>query len=629
MSATSTGPDLVGTAAGGRKLVAVVYADMVGYSRLIGLDDGGTLRRLRTLRRALIDPAIREHGGRVVQTGGDSLLVAFDSIDGAVRCAVKVQQQVPTYDGDQPLDRRIRFRVGINLGDVIAHGTDLHGNGVNVAARLETVCPVGGICVSRAVRDHVHNRLDLPFESLGALKLKNIARPVEAFVLRLDRGAPANRRHFPNKYVGVATSAFLGFAALSLFVVGDRQSVVRDNSIIVMPFRNLSGNTEDDYFADAITDNLTTDLSRLPRAFVISSATAQTYKGRATDARTVGRECGAHYLLEGSIRRIDQTVRINAQLIDTQTGAHMWAERFTRVSTNLQDLEDAITGRIGSSLKIELVKAEVRHIADSLAADHNPLDERLHAMALVIGPPTQEKYLRARQYIEESLEKDQNSAESWTYLATLLLSDYLNGWNNATLSDVDRAEEAYKRALAIDPSFAAAHYAAGLVHRVHGDHDSALYQFEKAIALNSNLAVAHAQMANTLVSLGRARDAVIAGERAVTLSPHDPSIGVFYWVIGRAYFIAGDYRQTVDWLKKSTEERSNLWFNRVWLISAYALTGRDEEARVTLDAFKLKFPGYTLPRITDIYTKESRFNNDTMKAATTQLFEGLKRAGFS
>ena len=174
--------NLAGKAAGGRKLIAIVYADMVGYSRLIGLDDAGTLRRLRTLRRALIDPAIREHGGRVVQTGGDSLLVAFDSIDGAVRCAVKVQQQVPVYDGDQPPDRRIRFRVGINIGDVIPHGTDLHGDGVNIAARLEAECPVGGICVSRAVRDHVHGSLDLTFEAIGPLTLKNIARPVEAFV---------------------------------------------------------------------------------------------------------------------------------------------------------------------------------------------------------------------------------------------------------------------------------------------------------------------------------------------------------------------------------------------------------------------------------------------------------------
>ncbi len=191
VSATGIGSDLAGKAAGGRKLIAVVYADMVGYSRLIGLDDAGTLRRLRTLRRALIDPAIREHGGRVAQTGGDSLLVAFDSIDGAVRCAVKVQQQVPVYDGDQPPDRRIRFRIGINIGDVIPHGTDLHGDGVNIAARLEAACPVGGICVSRTVRDHVHGRLDLPFEPIGELTLKNIARPVEAFVLRLDPGAEA------------------------------------------------------------------------------------------------------------------------------------------------------------------------------------------------------------------------------------------------------------------------------------------------------------------------------------------------------------------------------------------------------------------------------------------------------
>ncbi len=192
MSGTGIISDLVGKAAGGRKLIAVVYADMVGYSRLIGLDDAGTLRRLRTLRRALIDPAIREHGGRVVQTAGDSLLVVFDSIDGAVRCAVNVQQQVPVYDGDQPPDRRIRFRVGINIGDVIAHGTDLHGDGVNIAARLQAECPVGGICVSRAVRDHVHGRLDLAFEPIGELTLKNIARPVEAFVLRLDPAAEAS-----------------------------------------------------------------------------------------------------------------------------------------------------------------------------------------------------------------------------------------------------------------------------------------------------------------------------------------------------------------------------------------------------------------------------------------------------
>jgi class 3 adenylate cyclase len=185
MSASGLNSDLAGKAAGGRRLIAVVYTDMVGYSRLIGLDDAGTLRRLRTLRRALIDPAIHEYGGTIIQTGGDSLLVAFDSIDGAVRCAVKMQEQVPAYDADQPEDRRIRFRVGISIGDVIPDGTDLHGDGVNIAARLEAASPVGGICVSRSVRDHVHGRLGLVFQPIGELSLKNIARPVEAFVLRL------------------------------------------------------------------------------------------------------------------------------------------------------------------------------------------------------------------------------------------------------------------------------------------------------------------------------------------------------------------------------------------------------------------------------------------------------------
>ncbi|MBV9251272.1 MAG: adenylate/guanylate cyclase domain-containing protein, partial [Acetobacteraceae bacterium] len=212
--------DLAGRAASGRKLIAVLYADMVGYSRLISLDDAGTFRRLRMLRSGLIDPAIREHGGRVVQTGGDSLLVAFDSIDGAVRCAINLQQQMPVYDANQPPDRRIRFRIGINIGDVIPHGNDLHGDGVNIAARLQAECPVGGICVSRTVRDHMHGRLDLPFEPTGPLTLKNITTPVEAFILRVDPAgrkpepAPAGPRH------RFRTTILAGFAALSLFTAG-------------------------------------------------------------------------------------------------------------------------------------------------------------------------------------------------------------------------------------------------------------------------------------------------------------------------------------------------------------------------------------------------------------------------
>ena len=284
---------------------------MVGYSRLIGLDDPGTLQRLRALRRDLIDPAIDEHGGRIVQTGGDSLLIVFDSIDGAVRCAVKVQQQIPIHDGDQPPDRAIRFRIGINLGDAIADGTDLHGDAVNVAARLQAECPPGGICVSRPVRDHVHGRLDLGFEELGALKLKNIARPVEAFVLiRFDGNTAASA---PERV--------------------DNRKVERlpdKPSVAVLPFSNLSADAEQDYFSDGIADDIITELSRDRLLFVIARSSSFAYRGRSIDVKQVGRELGVGYVVAGSVRREAGSVRVSAQLVDATTGNHVWAERYDR-----------------------------------------------------------------------------------------------------------------------------------------------------------------------------------------------------------------------------------------------------------------------------------------------------------
>jgi adenylate cyclase len=267
-------PDTAATFPDRRKLIAVAYADMVGYSRLIGLDDAGTLARLKALRANLIDPAIEEYGGTIVQTGGDSLLIVFDSIDGAVRCAMKVQQEVSMHDAGQPADRAIRFRIGINIGDAIADGTDLHGDVVNVAARLQAECPPGGICVSRSVRDHLHARLDLSFDSLGSLSLKYNARPVEAFVLR-----PA--------------------AALKSVeqTPGEPLPLPDKPSLVVLPFQNMSGDPEQEYFADGMVEEITTALSRIRALFVIARHSAFTYKGRAVDVRQIGRELGVRYVL--------------------------------------------------------------------------------------------------------------------------------------------------------------------------------------------------------------------------------------------------------------------------------------------------------------------------------------------
>jgi TolB-like protein/class 3 adenylate cyclase/Tfp pilus assembly protein PilF len=609
-----------------RRLTAVLLADVVGYSRLMSLDEDGTHGRIARYVKELIDPTVAEYGGRPVRSMGDGMLVEFGSALDAVRCGLDIQQRLAERQNDSQTGR-IQLRIGINTGDVIADDRDIYGHSINITARLEGIAQPGSVYVSQSIYDQTRSQPGLRFIDKGLHRVKNIDYPIHVFEVGYGRASPIARRRLPRKYAGLAASAVVGLAVLGFFVAGDRGTVVQANSIIVLPFRNLSGNTEDDYFADAITDDLTTDLSRLPRAFVIASATALTYKGKAVDARQIGRECGVRFLLEGSVRRAGATVQVNAQLIDTETGAHVWADRFTHESNTLLDMQDAVTGRIGASLNVQMVKAEVRHDTGDLAANGNPLDERLRAMALMTGSPTPEKYLEARRHIEESLKKDPGSAESLAFLARLLISEYMNAWNNIGLKDVDRAEEAYQRALAIDPSVAVAHYAAGFVRRVRGDHDGALDEFEKAIKLNPNLAVAYAQKANELVFLGRGKEAVTTIRKALSLSPRDPSIGVFYWVIGRAYFTEGNYKDAATWLRKSVDERPNLWFNRAWLISAYSLTGRDKEARATLDDFKQAFPTYTLPRITEIYTKENQFDNDTIKAATEHLFAGLKKAG--
>ena len=359
------GPDLAVKAADGRRLIAILYADMVGYGRLISTDDAGTLRRLRALRQALIDPAIQENGGRLVQTGGDSLLVAFDSVEGAVRCAAKMQRQVPVHDGDQPPDRRIRFRIGINLGDVIPDGTDLHGDSVNIAARLEAASPVGGVCVSRSVREQVHGRLDLAFEPIGELTLKNIARPVEAFVLRLDPAAEATTAN------GSVSRAPEEPGSLT---------PPDGPSIAVLPFSNLSSDPEQEYFADGMVEEITTALAKVRWLFVVARNSSFTYKGRATDVRQVGRELGVGFVLEGSVRRSAQQVRITAQLIDASSGNHIWAERFDAVLEHVLELQDRIAQEVAGQLQPELRRSEIARVNRRHVQSLNAYDLYLRAL---------------------------------------------------------------------------------------------------------------------------------------------------------------------------------------------------------------------------------------------------------
>jgi adenylate cyclase len=331
-----------GTPSDRRKLIAVVHADVVGYSRLIGLDDSGTLDRMRRLRHDVIQPALETHGGRIVNTGGDSLLMVFDSVDGAARFAVSVQQQVPPHDGAPP-DRAIRLRIGINVGDVIPDGTDVHGDVVNVTARLQAECPPGDVCVSRAVRDHMRGRLDLAFEALGALNLKNIAEPVEAFVLRSG-----------------STPILQSVERRVLHGTGEALPLPDKPSIAVLAFTNMSGDPEQEYFSDGIADDIITELSRSRSLFVIARNSSFSYRGRAIDIKQIARELGVRYVLEGSVRRSGARLRVIAQLIDAQTGNHIWADRYDRGLEDLFAVQDEITAAVVTAIGPAVADAELR-----------------------------------------------------------------------------------------------------------------------------------------------------------------------------------------------------------------------------------------------------------------------------
>ncbi len=470
-----------------RKLIAVMYADMVGYSRLIGLDDAGTLERLRALRRNLIDPAIEEHGGRIVQTGGDSLLVVFDSIDGAVRCAVQVQQQMPIHDGDRPPDRAIRFRVGINIGDAIANGTDLHGDAVNVASRLQAECPPGGICVSRSVRDHIHGRLDLAFDALGALDLKNISRPVEAFVLRTaDTPTPVEQTLVQG--------------------TSDPLPLPGKPSIAVLAFTNMSGDPEQEYFSDGIADDIITELSRSHSLFVIARNSSFTYRGLSIDIKQVARELGVRYVLEGSVRRSGAQVRVGARLVDAETGNHIWAERYDRALQDVFAVQDEITAAVVAAIHPAVADAEqrraLRRPPESLGAWQG-YQRGLWHMSKFSGADSE----RATRFLEQAISLDPTFAAVYSNLALA----YTEAGAVHALRPLDEtiglAKTAALKAVEYAPNDAEAHAALAFATLLEGNRAGVSQRLAFALECNENSTWANGIQGLLLAWSGRGSEA--------------------------------------------------------------------------------------------------------------------------
>ena len=569
----------------------------------------------------------------------------------AVRCGLDIQRELAEHNAGVLAGRRIQLRIGVNAGDVIVENQDICGNSVNIAARLEGLAEPGGVCVTRGVRDQLEGQPNLSFEDRGERRVKNIARPIRVYRVRQvqEKRLPSGR--FPRAWyllqtqlmlhwrgAGLTSGALAAAAALTVAALPvklDYSLMSPRASIMVLPFRNVSDNPGQDYFADAVTDDITTDLSRLSDTLVISPATAFTYKGKAIDPRQIRREFGVRYLLEGSIRKDGIQVQTNAQLVDTSNAAHIWADRFDTELAVLSDLQDAITGRIASSLQIQLVKAESRRANAEQATDPDAIDQRLHAMAIIAASPSPEHSLSARQHLEDSVRLDPRSAESWALLANVLINDYLNHWNETKVSLqggqnlLQRAADAVKEALKIDPSVAMAHHADGFVRRAKGDHQGALDAFDRAVQLDPNFARAWSQKANQLVMVGRAKEAPPLVLKAITLSPRDPYLGSFYWVIGRAYFVMKDYENSIIWLRKAVELMPNRWFSRAFLLAAYAHTGGHQQAEgiAALGDYINVFNGYTVQRIREMYEKELPHTDAAMQTSIQELYNGLRLAG--
>jgi len=545
-----------------RRLAAILAADVAGYSRLMGADEEGTHERLKAHLSELVEPKISQHRGRTVKNTGDGLLAEFGSVVDAVRCAVEIQRGMAEREPEVPEEQRIRFRIGLNLGDVIVEEHDIFGDGVNVAARLEALAEPGGICVSRVVRDQVRDKLDIGFEDLGEQSVKNIARPVRVYTWR------------PEAIAGLPTSSAPPATSSSPIIAAPRLSIV------VLPFANLSDDREQQYFADGITEDLTTDLSRLAHSFVISRNTAFTYRNKPIDTRQIGRELGVRYVLQGSVRRSGSQIRVSAQLIDAAADAHLWADRFDRPATDLFALQNEITGRLANALGVELIDAEAARPIEHPDA----LDYILRGRSVLLKPRTPDTHREAINLYEHALALDPLSVEAQSRLAAVLLDSVRMGMTDpaSAAADIPRAERLVDRALAASPRYAVPHVVKGHVLRARNRWGEAIPEYEAALALDRNLVAAMICLGPCKLYFGSIDEVIPLVEQVIRLSPRDPAIGVCYNLIGTVHLLQSHTVEAIFWLEKMRNASPGLPIPRSRLAAAYALRGETERAAAEL-----------------------------------------------
>jgi TolB-like protein/class 3 adenylate cyclase len=620
-----------------RKLAAILVADVVGYSRLAGADEERTLARLRGLRGDLIDPAIAAHHGRIVKRTGDGIIIEFRSVVDAVRCAIELQTGMVERSAGLPPDKRIEFRVGVHLGDVVEESDgDLMGDGVNIAARLEGVAKPGAICLSEQAYWQVKGRLDLRVSDLGATHLKNIAEPIRAYLLEVG---PASRpkptspatpadptKTPPIKPRWAFAPVVAPIAALLILAVAAGWSLLGDRltktaqaghlSIVVLPFANLSGDPGQDYFADGITENLTTDLSRLRGSFVIARNTAFSFKGKNVDAREIGKEFGVRYVLEGSVQREAGRTRINVQLIDAETGNHLWADRFDKPAVDLFEMQDEIVARLANQLGAELISAEA-HRAER-TSNPDSMDLYFQGQAWLNRGVNPENMAQARGFFEQAVARDPNNLDALLGLGRV---DYSVG--GALLSD-DRdarlaaAEATIAKVLSLRPNDALAHEIMGGVLNQTNRSAQGIAEFERALALDPNLATAHGDIGLAKIFVGRPEETEAHEKEALRLSPRDSFAWLWLHFTGAAKLVLGADEEAVALFRHSIENNRTIPLTHFFLAAALANVGKLEEAQSEAQAGLALDPGFSIRRFARSGQPDQRLLDAMRKAGVPE-----------
>ena len=579
-----------------RRLAAILAADVVGYSRLIRADEEGTLDRLKALRNKIIDPKVAEHNGRIVKLMGDGMLAEFASVVDAVCAAIEAQRSITEHNAGLPEEKRIEFRVGINLADVVIDGDDIQGDGVNVAARLEGLADPGGICVSGGVYDQVRDRVDAPFEDMGKQEVKNIDRPMQVWRWAADTPTAA-----PNSEKK-----------------SEPLSLPDKPSIAVLPFDNMSGDPEQEYFSDGITDDIITDLSKVSGLFVIARNSTFVYKGRAVDLKHVARELGVRYVLEGSIRRAGGKVRINAQLIDATSGSHLWAERFDGDLKDIFALQDQITESIVTTLAVTLTRAEQGRAMHKETRILQAYDYVLRGTTYH-HRLTREDNVKAKEMFVQAIELDPDYAPAYAGLAWVLVHDSNQGWSTDPKASLELALEHARRAVLLDDGLAKAHMVLGDVFCWMKRHEQAVAEGRRAIALDPSYAEGHMALAYYLVTSGQAEKAVEEAQKALRFNPvyaHQ----IYYSVLGQSLYMTKQYEAAMAASEQGVSRDPNARGLRIWLAATYAQLGQMDDARCHAKELLRLWPNFSLQRLAKLLPYKSKPDLD-------HWIDGLRKAG--